>query len=619
MRALVIGLAAALLSGGAVAQDARPVIRSETDLPPTRFVIEGVPSQVYLTPAYLETVMPRVRAEAERLLADYDIQDPDILVRLRLGLASIAILEDRPAEAIALIRAQRAAAAKPQLQQAGYLTREAIAAGLEAPDEAGRCPAMVERMDQVLGQAEPGVVRDEVIGRYGGVMVASPAFHAGSAALVVDPQARAQGGINVIAGLFLAKIAVEAKFIPPCREAMASALKRWIDEPAHRPVDIWPGREPRDADLADAQPVVVAVMESGFDQVLFAGQLAYDPAEPLDGRDNDGNGVIDDAHGPTFDYHLRPTPDPTTPPSPALAARLNLQGALEKGLLDLRYGDDTPEARLAAARAREAGIEEQIADVAVAEEWGAMAHGTFVASLIADGAPYVRLYTVNAIPFGNNPERVPVLEDDAERWAAILPGVARRLNGSGVRIVNMSWGFSAEEAATTLLETGAETDPERARVRGEAIYAIARDGISGLIRDCPEVLFIAGAGNVDQAEQAGGSAPQSLDMPNLLVVGGTGVTGAPTAFTTYGSQVGLYALAEGNRVRAPGGQTMRSSGTSFAAPVASRAAAAMLAVNPDLSPSQVIDGLKATATQDGAGGLALLHPGEAVRWVRARR
>ena len=79
-----------------------------------------------------------------------------------------------------------------------------------------------------------------------------------------------------------------------------------------------------------------------------------DPAEPLDGKDNDGNGVVDDSFGPTFDYHLRPTSAELPPPSAFLAARLGLQMAIEKGQLDLNYGDDTADARFFAQRAREA-------------------------------------------------------------------------------------------------------------------------------------------------------------------------------------------------------------------------------------------------------------------------
>jgi|GEM_PF-2475707 len=616
MRIAILTAAWIVTATAASAQDSRPIIASRADLPPARFEVGRPPSEVYLTAEFREGLLPRIRSEGERLLSNYRITDPEIEARLRIGLASIALLQGRPEDSVTLIREQRTHEAKPQMKQVGYLVREAMAAGAAAPTSA-QCAVAVRTLSETLRSADPSIVRDEVLSRYGVVQTASPAFHAGSAALVVDPEAKAQGSIDVMGGLALASMAAEALYVPPCREPMATTLKAWLDVPSHRPADIWPAREPTAADLEGARPVTVAVLESGFDRTLFAGRMAFDPAEPLDGLDNDGNGAIDDAFGPTFDYHLRPTTEVVTPPSAALAARLGLQTALEKGLRDLAYGDDTPEARFVAERARNASIQEQIDDTLATEEWGAWSHGTWVASLIADPAPFVRLYGANAIPFGNSPERVPVLEDDAARWAAILPGVCRRMRGAGVRIVNMSWGFDKEEAATTLLQTGAETDPDRAAERGAAIYATARAGIEALMRDCPDILFIAGAGNTDRADVDGGSAPSSIDTPNLLVIGGTGVTGLPTTFTTYGPQVKLYALAEGNLVRGPGGQVMRSSGTSFASPFVARVAASMLAVNPNLSPQDIIRGLLQTATPISANGLPLVHPHKAVLWARA--
>lgn len=48
----------------------------------------------------------------------------------------------------------------------------------------------------------------------------------------------------------------------------------------------------------------IAVWESGSDPSLFAGQLARDPAEPVDGIDNDGIGVNDADNGRTLDYRM---------------------------------------------------------------------------------------------------------------------------------------------------------------------------------------------------------------------------------------------------------------------------------------------------------------------------
>ena len=56
-------------------------------------------------------------------------------------------------------------------------------------------------------------------------------------------------------------------------------------------------------------------------------------------------------------------------------------------------------------------------------------------------------------------------------------------------------------------------------------------------------------------------------------------------------------------------------GTSMAAPLVTRAAAQMLAVNPRLTPTRLIEGLLASATTD-TGALRLLHPSATLEWAR---
>ncbi|HEX8413168.1 MAG TPA: S8/S53 family peptidase [Sphingomicrobium sp.] len=289
--------------------------------------------------------------------------------------------------------------------------------------------------------------------------------------------------------------------------------------------------------------------------------------------------------------------------------------ALFKGELDLNYGLDTPEARVFAQRARNASTAEQGEDGDGYTEFGSRSHATWVASIIADGAPYVRLYNVAVLPFGEVPRPMPITEADIARFAAKLPMVGARLRSANVRIVNMSWGMSADGFAERLMRSGTETDQARANARGKAIFEAVRPAMLKLMTDHPNILFVAGAGNSNQSTEIAAWAPQTFVLPNLLIAGAAGASGGPTSFTTFGKEVAVYAPGEGITVRAPGGMVMRSSGTSFASPKAARTAAAMLAVNPDLGPAALIAGIKATAT-DGLDGMRLLHPAAAVAWAR---
>lgn len=592
----------------------RPAIRSTSDLPPSKFVLAGPPSSAFLDDEFLARTLPALRSEAERVRARYNVVDTALEDQLRAGLAAIALLQQRPSDVVALVAEARAAASKPQDRAIGMLSIDAAAA--TALGGGSDCSAGATRIAALLAASDPAVVRDDALRWLTQIEVISSGFLAGSAEAEFDPSAAKRGSITLMEGLTLATWRAAATAIPACRAAYAAPIRTWAADPKTRPTDIWASREPVAKDLAGAKPIMVAVWDGGYDPALFGGQLAIDPAEPMNGRDDDGNGVADDWNGPTYGHRLEPMAAPLPLPSRELAPQLAFQMALMKGNGDLRYGYDTAEARLFATRSRDAGPADQALDALLWEEMSSRSHGTSVASEIADNAPHVRLYNVAALPFNEDPRPVPMDEAQISRWVRAIEAVGPRLRGAGVRVVNMSWGISADEIAQRLLRTGNETDQATAVVRGKAMFAQADAALRRLVRESTNILFVTAAGNSNQTDEIAATAPQSIVAPNLLVVGATGTNGRPTSFTTYGKGVPLYAWGEGVPLRAPGGMSMRQSGTSMAAPLVARAAASMLAINPRLTPTQLIGGLTATATT-GEGGLKLLHSADAVRWAKA--
>lgn len=207
-------------------------------------------------------------------------------------------------------------------------------------------------------------------------------------------------------------------------------------------------------------------------------------------------------------------------------------------------------------------------------------------------------------------------------FAAMLPSIREtddragpRMREAGIRVVNMSWGLTADEITQQLLDHKLESDAARAKTRGIAMQKTIGDALERLIRASPNILFVVAAGNSNQADAVQADAVQRLTFPNLMIVGATGANGRPTAFTVFGPSVAVYAQGEAVPLRWPGNLTVRMSGTSMAAPLVARAAAQMLAVNPRLTAAQVRAGLTETAS---AGDVRLLHPAAAVAWVTRR-
>lgn len=163
--------------------------------------------------------------------------------------------------------------------------------------------------------------------------------------------------------------------------------------PESRGPPVWPA-------TLQAATVLSARLERGYDVSFFPGQLARDPAEPLDGQDNDGNGVVDDVIGPTYDLQLRLRDGSMTPPSRSLQARRASQVAFDKGELDLRFGMNTSEPRQFASFARSASVKEQGDEFLGYLENRGRVHGITCTSKIADVPEFVRLYNNAALPWG---------------------------------------------------------------------------------------------------------------------------------------------------------------------------------------------------------------------------
>ena len=591
---------------------ARPVIRTAADLPQTRFAVPERPTRYAFSQAFLNEFLPRLRTEAERVLRESDFVEAGLRRQVSGGLAAIALLQNRAPEAERLIEAQRAVETQPQLKTLALLHLDGLAAAQAAPP-AQRCTAGSRRLAERIAGTNPLEARQEVTRRWSGYQLASKAFN-GAGLQDADRESAERGSVDLLTGLSMASVRAVVDFAPACRDQLSAPLRAWLDSPANAEPNIWPEREPPRTMFSNSAPVTVAVWDSGLDYTLFAGQLAADPAEPLDGRDNDGNGVVDDVHGPTFDARMQPSSLPMQPLSAPLAERFSLAGALYEGEQDLNLGFDTPMARHFALHARSAPIDEQAIDVRLAAELTYRRHGTFIGSQIVEDLPFVRLYNVRMLPGGYLPEPVYASEPELERWIAQLRPTLRRMKAAGVRVVNMSWD-QLDDGGKFLIDGGLETDPARARQRSRAMYEAVAAAWRQALAETPDILFVIAAGNDGSRNEDIAPIPTSLPYPNIVVVGAVGPGGGPASFTSFGQRVRLYASGARARGRAPGGGWAHANGTSMAAPLVVRTAVQMLAVNPRLSPTQLIEGMIETATTN-AQSLRLIHPAAAVGWAR---
>jgi subtilisin family serine protease len=182
----------------------------------------------------------------------------------------------------------------------------------------------------------------------------------------------------------------------------------------------------------------------------------------------------------------------------------------------------------------------------------------------------------------------------------------------------MSWGWTLKEVEG-ILEANGVTDPQERKARTAEIFGILKQSLYDALASAPEILFITAAGNSDNDVEFDEVIPSNFDLPNLMVVAAVDQAGDPTSFTSGGSNVVIYANGFEVDSYVPGGGRMKASGTSMASPNALNLAAKLFALDPDLTPAEVVELMTEGATpRDGDESLLLIHQKNSIELLEAR-
>lgn len=373
--------------------------------------------------------------------------------------------------------------------------------------------------------------------------------------------------------------------IPHAAEVFGEILDS--HENAAKPASKW---EPRLAELTSetkAQPINLAVWDSGVDVSIYEKNLWRNSAETINGKDDDGNGFIDDVHGIAFSLERNPAVGP-------LGSLDGLRGNLDQYLQFLEVNSDLNEGiqnetteRFQEFRRNLRGDELREFNDGL-DRISTYVHGTQVAGIAIAGNPFARLVHVTENwPWKDIPDEAPTFEL-GERWGNNMRQAGDYLRKANVRVVNMSWRLSRSIFENMLEAKGYGETPEQRAELSRKIFKSIRDGLEDAIRSNPATLFVAGSGNEDNDIDFAEYIPAGLNLPNLLTVGAVDDQDRFAAFSSTGKNVVLYANGVDIKTQIPGGRVLASSGTSMASPQVANLAAKILALRPDLKPADVI-------------------------------
>ena len=628
LRILVLTSLAGLVS--AHAADATPQepgherrqVLSESDLPQHRYTPDSSTVSALLEggPAF-DALAAEVKHDTEATLRDYVIKDPATLRGLHGTLIDLAVLTGDADALETHCAAYVATLQRPADQMLGCIRSRALLA-TTCPPAADAAPAVERALQQQLERLPWDVVGDDV--KQARTRLAMPGKRAmlmGVLDSVVDPAYKARGYIDENTARNVISARLDLACTAPVRDAQVAAYDRYIQPNDAKRADIWASRAVELRADEGLTPVTIAVWDQGTDVSRFQGRLWTNQTERPNGRDDDGNGFIDDIHGIGFDAAHRQTPE-------LLGTYLDGQGTEESTIRDLSIGRADLMAGIASQAAHDfatrldaASPEEATRLLQAGSAYGFHSHGTMVSDVALRGNPAARLLAVRqSSDLWRIPPPVPSLNDMA-RSGHDASRIIDYLKAQHVRVVNISWGATPAEYEALLADNGVKGTPGELRAKARQLFDAWGTPLTEAIRNAPDILFVVAAGNAANDVDFSGGLPESLDMPHVLVVGAVDRNGQVSGFSSSGAHVRVYANGEQVSAMLPGTDagTMLAGGTSIAAPAVTALAGQLFALYPSLDPAEVIDLIVQGATTSNGGQHRLIHPRSSIELLASRR
>jgi subtilisin family serine protease len=601
--ALSIGLLAqtpAAHDGGAL----KKKITKEDELPrftyqlPNRSVIQLLKSDTEWS-----RFAAHVRADLEHVLAEYDIEDKSTLAGIHITLLQLDVMAGREEEARRELALLPKLEDKPVLKLVGGLEYEAF---LDARREAAGDLTRLRQSYRQHLESRLAALPWKIAGDY--AKESKGNFQSFTDTTILETAAaqwekvEKTGTISNDVARYLISTRWHWTELRLLRDENEHVYSSYIA--AHQTVkpDIWAERSVTLKPDQKLTPVVIGIWDSGVDTSLFPGQWAQTKGAP---------GIGFDLQGRPVSGLLYPVPPDELPHYPEARKLL-------KGMLDTYMAIDSAEAasyrkQISALRQDEVREFNDRLNLFVT-----YVHGTHVAGIAVEGNPFARLLVgVVSGPYKTIPD--PITAEQIQRVADSLQETTKFFRANHTRMVNISWYTSPKVYEWILEVNGVGKDATERAQRARQLFEISKVGLSSAITASPDILFICGAGNTNSDSNFGEFIPGSFQFPNVLTVGAVDQAGEATSFTSFGPDVAVYANGFEVLSWVPGGERIKLSGTSIAAPNVTNLAAKLLAVDPSLTPPEIVTLIKQGCHESGDGRLHLIDPKRTMELLEERQ
>ena len=598
---------------GTVYGQPKEKITSVDDIPRFTYDVSHTITALVTSEEAFASLAQKVRGDIEHVLATYEIEDKTTLKNFLNTLVLLDMLDENYDGALSGLDRIRELQDKPASRlMTGLITGAIISARREVGvvDEAAYREAFSQRLAAAIEERPWLVIQDEIEGYKGHMEVLSENFLRGIIQSQLEPAVEHSGTISGEIADRVIGMRYMMSVVLPLKDEIVLVYGNYIEQNRVDKANVWDDRTVVLTDEDNCHPVIVAIWDTGVDTDVYATQLYVNTAEIENGRDDDGNSYVDDVHGIAHTLEQEKTPELLYPMG-ELEKRIPELHKMIKGFFDVQSAINSPEAT---------ALKQDLASIQPDEvnsffedmtRYALYCHGTHVTGVAVDGNPYARIMVARfTMDYRTIPD-APTIEM-SQKIAQNYREVIEYFKDNGVRVVNMSWGGTLRSTEDILEVHGiGESAEERARLARQ-MFDIEKKAMYEAMSGAPEILFVTSAGNENDDAAFEDYYPASFDLPNLLVVGAVDQAGDMTSFTSFGATVDVYANGYEVESYLPGGARLAASGTSVSSPNATNLAAKLFALEPSLSPRQVVNFIKGAADTKGDGDFLLIHPKRSV-------
>lgn len=624
-RAGLLALVAGVTTVGAPALSAPATgkieVKTADDLPRHTYKIKGSASEFLVSDQAFKEFVAELKANTVADLEKYDIQDKTTLKGYQQLLAQIALFEGNFDEAIKRIDMAKELEGKESVRLMSGQTLRSMIAARKVSDNGANKAAYLEAFKKELeARVAPlpwDKVRESVLQARSTAMIVNKDLIIGQVKANLDPVVAANSG--EISGDFVGGMVNMRNLLDNMLElqpAVAEVYGKLAEANSKPRVDVLSANKVELAPTDSATPVVIGIWDSGVDVSLYSGRLWENNAEKIDGKDNDNNGFVDDVHGIAYDMNWHPTSGLLISID-ELRSPVTLVETYTKGASDSQAGVQSKEADAFRAYVKGLKSDEVQGFMEDLGLYGNYSHGTHVTGIATEGNPFARVYGVRLTFDFKSVPRYTWTKEFANDMAKSFTDTVAAMKKAGVRVVNMSWGLSREDIEKELETKGIGASKEERAELSREYFKIVRDAMKNAMASAPEILFVPAAGNSDNDNAFAELIPSGIELPNVLTIGAIDSSGKPTSFTTFGQGVTIYANGFEVESYVPGGKRFKYSGTSMAAPNVTNLVGKMVAINPELTTTEIVQLIRANADpMAGYDGRFIINPKKTIAAVK---